>query len=155
MEKGLRKGVKNVWRVINCCNWHININWHTNQAPTSWRPFGGAMRASWSWAGYKTWFQGLLCKRQVVKGNFQSLPAFKNARSLVVYDLGVSSPTPKAQGLISGQEQRFHKLFVMALSEIKTNTQKWETRDEPQTNVSYKIRQIIKIMEYTHIHIHP
>ena len=77
------------------------------------------------------------------------------ARSLVVYDLGVSSPTPKAQGLISGQEQRFHKLFVMALSEIKTNTQKWETRDEPQTNVSYKIRQIIKIMEYTHIHIHP
>ena len=29
------------------------------------------------------------------------------ARSLVVYDLGVSAPTPKAQGLISGQEQRF------------------------------------------------
>ena len=44
----------------------------------------------------------------------------------------------------------------MALSEIKTNTQKWETKDEPQTNGSYKIRQIIlKIMEYTHIHIHP
>ena len=44
--------------------------------------------------------------------------------SLVVQDLGVSAPTPKAQGLISGQEQRFHKWFVMALSEVKTNIQK-------------------------------
>ena len=44
----------------------------------------------------------------------------------------------------------------MALSEIKTNIQKQETKDEPQTNGSYKIRQIIiKIMEYAHIHIHP
>jgi len=44
----------------------------------------------------------------------------------------------------------------MALSEIKTNIQNQETKDEPQTNVSYKSRQIIiKIMEYTHIHIHP
>ena len=44
----------------------------------------------------------------------------------------------------------------MALSDIKTNIQKQETRDEPQKNGSYKIRQIIiKIMEYTHIHIHP
>ena len=40
----------------------------------------------------------------------------------------------------------------MALSEIKTNIQKWEAKDEPQTNGSYKIRQIIiKIMECTHI----
>ena len=76
--------------------------------------------------------------------------------SLVVYGLGVSVPTPKAEGLISGQEQRFHKWFVMALSEIKTNIQKWKTKDEPQTNGSYKIRQItIKIMEYIHKHIHP
>ena len=44
----------------------------------------------------------------------------------------------------------------MALSEIKTNIQKQETKDEPQTNGSYKIRQIIiKIMEYTHIHYIP
>ena len=58
--------------------------------------------------------------------------------------------------MISGQEQRLHKWFVMALSEIKINTQKRETKDEPQTNGSYKIRQIIiKIMEYAHIHIHP
>ena len=43
----------------------------------------------------------------------------------------------------------------MALSEIKTNIQKRETKDDPQTNGTYKIRQIIiKIMEYTHIHIH-
>ena len=44
----------------------------------------------------------------------------------------------------------------MALSEIKTNIQKRETKDEPQTNGSYKIRQIInKIMECTHTHVHP
>ena len=43
----------------------------------------------------------------------------------------------------------------MALSEIKTNTQELETKDEPQTNGSCKIRQIIiKIMEYALIHIH-
>jgi len=44
----------------------------------------------------------------------------------------------------------------MVLSEIKTNTEKQETKDKSQTNGSYNIRQIIiKIMEYTHIHIHP
>ena len=63
--------------------------------------------------------------------------------SLVVYGFGVNAPTPKSQGLISGQERRFYKWFVMALSEIKTNIQKWETKDESQTNGNYKIRQII------------
>ena len=44
----------------------------------------------------------------------------------------------------------------MALSEIKTNIQNQDTKDEPKTNGNYNIRQIIiKIMEYTHIHIHP
>ena len=44
----------------------------------------------------------------------------------------------------------------MALSESKTNTQKWETKDEPQTNGGYKIRKmILKIMEYTHMYIQP
>ena len=44
----------------------------------------------------------------------------------------------------------------MALSEIKTNMQNQETKDEPQTNGSQKIRQIIiKIMEYAHMPIHP
>ena len=44
----------------------------------------------------------------------------------------------------------------MALSEIKANIQKREAKDEPQTNGSYKVREIIiKIMEYTHTHIHP
>ena len=48
------------------------------------------------------------------------------------------------------------QVVVMALSEIKTNIQKQETTGEPQTNGGYKIRQIIiKIMEYTHVHIHP
>ena len=66
-----------------------------------------------------------------------------------------SAPTPKAQGLISGQEWKFHRWFVMAFCKIKTNIQKRETKGEPETNGSYKIKQIIiKIMEYTHIHIH-
>ena len=44
----------------------------------------------------------------------------------------------------------------MVLSKIKTNIQKRETKDQPQTNGSYKIRQTtIKIMGYTHIHMHP
>ena len=44
----------------------------------------------------------------------------------------------------------------MALGDSKTNIQKQETKDEPETNGSYKIKQIIiKIMEYTHVHIHP
>ena len=43
----------------------------------------------------------------------------------------------------------------MALSEIKTNTQKQETKAESHTNGSYKISQIIiKIMEYTYIYTH-
>ena len=45
---------------------------------------------------------------------------------------------PKAQGLISGQEQRFHEWLVMALGEIKTNTWKQETKGEPQANDIYK-----------------
>jgi len=51
--------------------------------------------------------------------------------------------------------KRFHKWFVMTLSEIKTNIQKGETKDELQTNDSYKMSQmIIKVMEYTHIHVY-
>ena len=39
----------------------------------------------------------------------------------------------------------------MALSEIKTNIQKRETKDEPQTNGNYKIRQtVIKVMVYSY-----
>ena len=41
----------------------------------------------------------------------------------------------------------------MALSEIKIIIQKQETKDEPQTSDSYKIRQIIiKIKEYIYTH---
>ena len=40
----------------------------------------------------------------------------------------------------------------MEVSEIEINIQKLETKDEPQTNGSYKIGKIIiKIMEYTYI----
>jgi len=95
----------------------------------------------WCWVWYSS---GFIC----VSSHYLILP---KVSCLVVYGLGVSSPTPKAQSLISGQEWRLHKWFVMALSKIKTNIQRWETRDEPQTNGSYKIRQIIvKIMEYTY-----
>ena len=50
-----------------------------------------------------------------------------------------------------------HGIFqARVLSDIKTNIQQRETKDEPQTNSSYKIGQIIiKIMEYTHTHLHP
>ena len=48
--------------------------------------------------------------------------------SLVAQDLGVSALTPEAQDLISYQERRFHKWFVMSLSEIKTDTPKQEIR---------------------------
>ena len=76
--------------------------------------------------------------------------------SVGVEGLGISASTPKAQGLNSGREKRLHRWFVMALNEILKNTQKGETRDKPKTNGCYKIKQIIiKIMEYTHIHIHP
>ena len=95
----------------------------------------------WCWVWYSS---GFIC----VSSHYLILP---RVSSLVVQGLGVSVSTPKAQSLISGQEQRFLKWFVMALSKIKTNIQKWETRDEPQTNGSYRIRQIIiKIMEYTY-----
>ena len=53
-----------------------------------------------------------------------SLFVLPRVSSLVVQGLGVSASTPQAQGLISGQEQRFHKWFVMALSDIKTHTPK-------------------------------
>ena len=61
--------------------------------------------------------RGFLC----VRSHYLILP---RVSSLVICGVGVSVPTPKAQGLISGQEQRFHKSFVMVLSEIKTNVQK-------------------------------
>ena len=108
-----------------------------------------AQGATGGWVMLVLYSTGFLC----VSSHYSILP---KVSSLVVQDLGVSAPTAKAQGLISGQEQRFHKWFVMALSEIKTNISKRERKDEPQTNSSYKIRQIIiKIMEYTHIHIYP
>ena len=99
----------------------------------------------WCWVSFSS---GFLC----VSSRYLVLPGVS---SLIVYSLGVSAPIPKVQGLISSQEQRFHKSFVMALREIKTNTQKRESKDEPQTNGSYKIRQIIIKYVITHIHIHP
>ena len=54
------------------------------------------------------YYSGFLC----VSSHYLILP---RVSSLVVQGLGVSAPTPKAQGLISYQEWRFHKWFVMAL----------------------------------------
>ena len=58
----------------------------------------------------------------------------------------------KGSGLDLCSGTKIPQVVCYALSEIKTNIQKWESKDEPQTNGSYKIRQIIiKIMEYTPI----
>ena len=91
---------------------------------------------------------GFLC----VSSHYLILP---RVNSLVISGLGVSAPSPKAQGLISGPE-RDSTSDLYGIIEIKTNIQRQETKDEPQTNGSYKIRQmIIEIMEYTHIHMLP
>jgi len=50
----------------------------------------------------------------------------------VVWLFGVSAPTPKTQGLISGQEQSFHKWFVVALSESKTNYKNEKPKMNPR-----------------------
>ena len=82
----------------------------------------------WCWVLYSS---GFLC----VSSHYLILC---RVSSLVVKSLGVSVPAPKAQGLISGQEWRFHKWLVIALRESKTNIQKWETTGKPLTNCSYK-----------------
>ena len=85
-----------------------------------------ALRATGGWVmlGIQCLYSsGFLC----VCSHYLILPGVS---SLVVSGLGVTAPTPKAQDLISGQEQKFHKWFVMALSEIKTHIQKWETPDK-------------------------
>ena len=100
----------------------------------------------WCWVSYPSGFLCVSCHYLI----------FPRVSSLLVQGLGVSAPTPKAQGLISGQEWRFHKRFLMALRENKVNIQQWEIKDEPQMNGNYKIRQIIiKIVKYTHIRIYP
>ena len=76
-----------------------------------------ALGATGGWVMWVLYSSGFLC----VSSHYLILP---RVSSLVVYGLGVSAPTPKAQGLISSQEQRFHKWFDMALCQIKTNVQK-------------------------------
>ena len=76
-----------------------------------------AQGATGGWVMLVLYSTGFLC----VSSHYSILP---RVSSLVVQDLGVSAPTAKAQGLTSGQERRFHKRFVMALSEIKTNIPK-------------------------------
>ena len=108
-----------------------------------------AQGATGGWIMLVLYSTGFLC----VSSHYSILP---RVSSLVVLDLGGNAPTAKAQGLICGQEQSFHKWFVMALSENKTSIPKRETKDDLQTNSSYKIRQIIiKIMKYTNIHVYP
>ena len=67
-----------------------------------------AQDAAGGWLMPDLVFKGFLC----VSSHYLILPRIS---SLVAQSLGVSAPTPKAQGLISGQERRFHKWFVMAL----------------------------------------
>ena len=69
--------------------------------------------------------------------------------SLVIQGLGVSAPTPKAQGLT-------HKWVCYSTKWDQNKYPKMGNQRWTPKNGSYKIRQIIiKIMEYTHIHIYP
>ena len=75
--------------------------------------------------------------------------------SLVVKGVGVSAPTPKAQGLISGQEQDSTSGLLWHSVRLKQISQNKKPKMNPRQMGfgSYKIRQIrIKIMECTHIH---
>ena len=65
---------------------------------------------------------GLVCEWLPLWEFYLTLPRIRS--SLVVEGLGVSTPTPKAQGSIFGWEWRFHKWFIMASNGIETNTQK-------------------------------
>ena len=76
-----------------------------------------AQGATGGWVIWVLYLSGFLC----VSCHYLIL---LRANSLIVWDLGDSAPTSKAQGLISGQEQRFHNRFVMALREIKINAPK-------------------------------
>ena len=66
-----------------------------------------AQGATGGWVMLVLYSSGFLC----VSSHYLILP---RVSSLVVLGLGVSAPTPKAQGLISGQEQKFFKWFFMA-----------------------------------------
>ena len=79
-----------------------------------------AQGATGGWVMLVFYSSGFLC----VSSHYLILPGVS---SLVVYGLGVSAPTPKAQGLISAQARRFHKWCVMTSNEIKRNIQKCES----------------------------
>ena len=68
-----------------------------------------AQGAIGGWGYWVLYSSGFLC----VSSHYLILP---RVSSLVIWGLGVSAPTPKPQGLISGQEWRFHKWFVMTLT---------------------------------------
>ena len=67
-------------------------------------------------------------------------------RSLVVYSWS-QCPLSKGSGLDLWSGTKIPQVVCYGKNEIKTNSHEWETKDKPQTNGSYKIRQIIiKIM---------
>ena len=65
-----------------------------------------AQGATGGWVMLGLVFKGFLR----VSSHYLILPRIS---SLVVQSLGVSAPTQKDEGLISGQYQRFHKWFVI------------------------------------------
>jgi len=65
-----------------------------------------AQGATGGWVMPDLVFKGFL----YVSSHYLILPRIS---SLVVQSLGVSAPTPKAQGLMSGQERRFHNWLVI------------------------------------------
>ena len=114
---------------VVCFVWVLTIWYSWNGNPLQYSCQENPMDAGAWWA--------TVHGSQRVRHNWTTPLLHFMVSSLVVYGLGVSAPTPKAQDLIFGQEWRFHIWFVMALSEIKTNIQKWETNDELQISGSY------------------
>ena len=72
---------------------------------------------------------------------------------LVLWYLGSWSQCShsKGSGFDLWSEMKIAQVVCYGIKGSKRNIQKWETKAEPQTNGSYKIKQIIiKIMEYTY-----
>jgi len=85
-----------------------------------------AQGATGGWVMPDLVFKGFL----YVSSHYLILPRIS---SLVVQSLGVSAPTPKAQGLMSGQERRFHNWLVIVFCWVTSvvSNSVWPHRGQP------------------------
>ena len=76
--------------------------------------------------------------------------------SLVVQGLGVSAPTPKAQGLILVKNKDSTSGLLWHYVRLKQIYKNEKPKMNPrQMAVTKAGKKIIKLMEYTHINTHP